>query len=78
MTQNFAVNEKLIETREKSSAYPIEIGNFLILSVKLSSNCYHLTQNNKETVFVTYNKSPHMRTYQNKNLEAVFPKLCTL
>ena len=23
-------------------------------------------------------KSPHIRTYQNKNLEAVFPKLCTL
>ena len=25
-----------------------------------------------------YGKSPHIRTYQNKNLEAVFPKLCTL
>ena len=25
-----------------------------------------------------YSKSPHIRTYQNKNLEAVFPELCTL
>ena len=25
-----------------------------------------------------YSKFPHIRTYQNKNLEAVFPKLCTL
>ena len=25
-----------------------------------------------------YSKSLHIRTYQNKNLEAVFPKLCTL
>ena len=25
-----------------------------------------------------YSKSPHIRTYQNKNLKAVFPKLCTL
>ena len=25
-----------------------------------------------------YSKSPYIRTYQNKNLEAVFPELCTL
>ena len=25
-----------------------------------------------------YSKSTHIRTYQNKNIEAVFPKLCTL
>ena len=25
-----------------------------------------------------YSKSPHIRTYQNKNLEVVFPKSCTL
>ena len=29
-------------------------------------------------VSMQYSKSPHKRTYQNKNLEAVFPKLCTL
>ena len=28
--------------------------------------------------FNEYSKSPHIRTYQNKNLEAVSPKLCTL
>ena len=27
---------------------------------------------------LVYRKSPHIRTYQNKNLEAVFPKLFTL
>ena len=24
-----------------------------------------------------YSESPHIRTYQNMNLEAVFPELCT-
>ena len=29
-------------------------------------------------VLFMYIKFPHIRTYQNRNLEAVFPKLCTL
>ena len=27
---------------------------------------------------IEYSKFPHIITYQNKNLEAIFPKLCTL
>ena len=48
--------------------------------ITLFGKITHLQEptNRQVSVRGLYSKSPLTRTYQNKNLEAVFPKLCTL
>ena len=73
----FSLNNPLIASKSENPEKGPNSTTSSIAVLTSRSEC-HRSIEDKDRKFQEYSKSPHIGTYKNKNLEAVFPKLRTL